>query len=182
MRVVIASVSHTGTNFCKRLFRDLGWEDCGFNQEPAEANAFNVGHIRNDDIFPLGLRLVEKHKVPLICPFRHPYRVEESWLKQGRGSKEDLISAFRLMFSKCIPLNPYIMPVDSDKREECLDVMSKGLGLPLKTKWEVVNSKAGTFEKGLKDFDPSPEIVDFTKEINQFLEKYYGKTRKRKRG
>ena len=182
MRVVIASVSHTGTNFCKRLFRDMGWEDCGFNQEPSQDNAFNVGHIRDDDIFWLGLRLAADHKIPLICPFRHPYRVEESWLKQGRGSTRDLINAFRLMFSKCIPLNPYIMAVDSPVREECLEKMAKGLKLPLKSDWEVIKSKASTFDKDLSEFNPSPEIVAFTKEINQFLGQYYGKARKKKRG
>lgn len=181
MRVVIASIPHTGTNFAKRLFRDKGWEDCPFNQEPSTPDAFNVGHIRDDDLFPMGLRLAE-HGIPLICPFRHPYRVEESWRRQKRGSSKELVRCFQLLINKCLPHNPYILPVDSPIRERWLDEMAKGLGIPLKTDWEVINTKAGTFDMSLDEFKPSDEIIAFTKEINQFLGTYYGETRPNKRG
>jgi len=180
MRVVIASVSHTGTNFCKRLFIDKGWEDCAFNQEPSQGNAYLVGHIRHDDQIERALSLAQKY--PLICPFRHPYRVEESWLRQGRGTSRDLVKCFELMFDKFLPLKPYIMPVDSPTREKWLDAMAKGLKLDLKTDWEVMNSKANTYAMELSEFTPSDEIIRFTKEINQFLGQYYGKARKKKRG
>ena len=167
MKIIIMSVSHTGTNFCKRLFRDKGWQDCALNQEPDQENAFFVGHIRNDDQIQRALSLSEKY--PLICPLRHPYRVEASWLKQGRGTSKEMVQSYRLMMEKFIPLNPYIMAVDSPKREECLKVMAEGLDLPLKTDWSVQNSKVGTYAMELTDFDPSPEVQSFTKEINQFL-------------
>jgi len=129
----------------------------------------------------MGLDRVVKRDLPLICPFRHPYRVEESWLRQGRGTSDDLAACFRLMFEKCIPLGPYIMPVDSPMREECLKELEEGLGLTLKTEWQIQNSKAGTHDMDLSEFTPSPVIIEFTKEIHQFLGKYYGnQTRARK--
>jgi hypothetical protein len=171
------SVSHSGTNFCKRLFRDLGWQDCALNEEPVQDNAFYVGHIRNDDQIERALSLSEKY--PLIIPIRHPYRVEESWLRQGRGSSADMLSSYRILVERFLPLNPYILAVDSPKRKEQLTRIAKGLDLPLTTDWEVINAKANTYGMDLKEFNPSSQVQSFTKEIHQFLGKYYGRQRKK---
>lgn len=174
------SVSHTGTNFTKRLFIERGFEDLALNQSPTRKNAYYCGHIRPDDLQPLALKLAGR--MPLICPFRHPYRTEASWLKQGRGTSKDLVAAYRILFEKYIPLKPYILAVDSPNREKQLSELSKGIGLDLKTDWEVINTKANTYATDLKDFNPSDEVIAFTKEINQFLGTYYGETRPNKRG
>ena len=172
MKIVILSVPHTGTNFTKRLFRDLGWEDVALNAEPLDNdNAFYVGHIRHDDLLNRAKWLAVKY--PLICPFRHPFRCEESWRRRKKPRPiSEMIEGYKIMMDSFIPMDPYIMPVDSPLRKDCLKVMSKGLLVKLQTDWSVVGTM-GTHDLKLEDCIPSDPVIKLADEMQDFLQQYY---------
>ena len=169
MEIVILSVPHTGTNFCKRLFRDLGWEDVGLNERPRQKNAFYTGHVLKQGQIDAGLELSKSR--PLLVPFRHPFRVEESWRRHKRDM-DDLIPAFKALMDQIVPKNPYFMPVDSCVRELSLKHLSDGIGVPLKTTWEVIGS-TGTAEMEFEDFSPSEGIRHLADEMKPLLDRWY---------
>lgn len=84
-----------------------------------------------------------------------------------------MIECFRLYMEKFVPLNPYVIPVDSQFRDQALRAMASGLGLDLKTDWPVINGKQDTHDTALDDLNPSRAVLELTKEMAPFLSRYY---------
>lgn len=170
MNIVLISVPHTGTWFTIRLFTALRMAENNLVPARIEDNTVYHGHMLKGTQIGAALRLAKD--MPLVCPLRHPYRCEESWKRRQKDVSE-MVECFRLYMEKFVPLNPYIMPVDSPRREQCLRAMAAGLGLPLQTDWPVVNGKADTHELDLPELSPSPSVVSLVEEMRPFLSRFY---------
>lgn len=170
MNIVLCSVPHTGTWFTIRLFTALRMAENGLTPAVVEDNTVYHGHMLKGTQVHAALRLARD--MPLVCPLRHPYRCEESW-KRRKKDVSEMIECFRFYMDKFVPMTPYIMPVDSPRREQALRAMAAGLGLPLQTDWPVVNGKQNTHDVDLSELSPSPAVVSLVEEM-QFLRRFYG--------
>jgi len=81
MRIVTISVPHTGTWFTIRLFTALRMRETGLNASVLEDGVIYHGHMQKGT--QIGQALNLSKQMPLVCPLRHPYRVEESWRREG---------------------------------------------------------------------------------------------------
>lgn len=171
MNIVLISVPHTGTWFTIRLFTSLGLKENGLTPSTVEDNTVYHGHMLKGTQVGAALRFAKD--MPLVCPLRHPYRVEESW-RRRKKDVSDMIECFQLYMEKFVPLNPYVMPVDSPRREEYLRDMANGLGLSLQTDWPVINGKQDTHDVDLSELSPSPAVVGLVEDMRPFLSRYYG--------
>ena len=167
MHVVLLTIPYSGTNFTADLFVRRGFERCGFFDEPA-GDAVYVGHMVRNVQIDKALELAQDR--PLITTFRHPFRIEES---ARRLNNPAYLAALDNFFSQILPLNPFIVPVDSDSRDDYLQELEFSLGFGLETDWEPLGVKAGTNEMQLSDFRPSPEIIGLCLEQHQFLAQLY---------
>ena len=170
MNVCLISVPHTGTWFTIRLFK--GMLEDGLNPARIEDNTVYHGHMLKGGQVCAALRMAKD--MPLVCPLRHPYRCEESW-KRRKKDVSEMVECFRIYMDKFVPLNPYVMPVDSPRRDQCLRAMAAGLGMDLRADWgNVVNGKSGTHDLALSELSPSPAVVSLVKEMGPFLSRFYG--------
>lgn len=158
MNVVLISVPHTGTNFTISLFRQHGFRESNLTPTQLEPWTLYHGHMLKGT----QVSMARKHAVhmPLVCPLRHPYRVEESWRRQSKDI-EHMVECFETMVREFMPLSPYILPVDSPRRDEALRELSEGLELEMTTDWPIVRERVGTHS--MTEFTPSQpvrELVD----------------------
>lgn len=174
--VVLISVPYTGTNFTARLFTESGFERIGYLDKPGIDKTIYVGHMEKNEQINHALSLCETR--PLICPLRHPYRCEESHRRLNRPVA-GMVRAYRTLITRILPLKPYIMAVDSGRKQECFeslrDIYPK-LKPPIADEfgnWEVVGCKAGTHEMPWADFTPSDEVISLAEDIKPFLDQYY---------
>lgn len=168
--IVTISVPHTGTWFTIRLFTNLGMREDGLTPSRLHDNTIYHGHMIKGT--QVGFALQFARTMPLVCPLRHPYRVEESF-RRRRKDVSDMIEYFRTYMQKFFPLDPYIMPVDSPLREEALQRMRDGLGMDLRTDWPVINGKQSTHRIALQDCRPSLPVIKLAKEMEPLLSRYY---------
>jgi hypothetical protein len=173
VNVVLISVPHTGTWFTIRLLTAAGLRETHLNPAKIEDGHVYHGHMLKGTQTHAAMRLATQ--MPLVCPLRHPFRVEESWRRKGKDIGY-MIECFRIYQDKFLPLDPLVMPVDSPKKNHALSELSAGLGLDLATDWSVVNGKSGTDGLDLTEFDPSPGVVDLVSEMHPFLARYYDDT------
>lgn len=171
MNIVLCSVPHTGTWFTIRLFTSFGMQENGLNPAVVEDNTVYHGHMLKGGQVGAAVRFADSG-MPLVCPLRHPYRCEESWKRRQKDVSE-MIECFRLYMEKFVPLNPYVMPIDSPVRDQALRAMAAGLGLPLKTDWPVVNGKQDTHDVALSELSPSPAVVGLVEDMRPFLSRFY---------
>lgn len=160
MNVVLSSIPHTGTWFTVRLFTERGFNEKGLF-EKAEGDTIFLGHMMKEGQIGRAVQLSDY--MPLVIPMRHPFRVEESWKRRGLDVSE-LVSCFQTLIERFLPLEPYILPIDSPKREEALQALSEGVGIDLKTDWEVVHGIVGTHDLDLADCEPSEAISAIVQE------------------
>lgn len=170
--VLILSVPHTGTTFTEKLFKDIGYHDAPLNQH-SDGRSIHRGHIHGDSQLIMGLALRRDRKLPLIVPLRHPFLTEESWKRRGKENI-NMIHGFRNLMDRLYPLDPYWMPVDSEKRAQCLEIINEGLDLELCTQWHPERSIGATFDMTWRDCEPSPEVMDLAESMKPLLEKFYG--------
>lgn len=168
--VVLCTIPYTGTSFTAKMFQGQGYVQTGLNDN-SQGRAIMTGHMLKETQIGMALDLAKKH--PLICTLRHPYRVEEAFRKRNADVAQ-VSRAFRTLTDRFLPLNPYIMAVDSPVREKCLEEMREGLGLNLNTDWSVVGSRSQTHDKDLSEFEPSDDIKTLVRKIWPFLSEYYG--------
>lgn len=102
--------------------------------------------------------------MPLVIPFRHPYRVEHSWNLRAR-SHDEMLQCYRTLITRFLPLNPYWVPVDSDRRGEVLEKLSASLGVTLTTDGSVVNGVRGTHTMKMSEFQPSAKVMELAEEL-----------------
>lgn len=167
---VSISIPHTGTYFTIRLFTDAGFTDGSlFHPARSDSHLYH-GHMLKEAQIARALDLASE--VPLVIPFRHPYRVEHSWNLRARPLPE-MFDCYRTFIERFLPLNPYLMPVDSPRREEVLDGLAESLGARFATDWSVVNGVKGTHVMKLEDYRPSKRVIDLVDEISPWMERMY---------
>ena len=93
-----------------------------------------VGHIDNQERTDRAIELMQEH--PAIIPLREEKDVVESWSKRNRPLS-DLTHAYKNL-ERLLEHQPYILPLQSYKRQQALDLINQELGLNLETDWEVV--------------------------------------------
>lgn len=167
--LVLISIPHTGTSFTAGLFQDCGFRVAGLFERPGGKTLYH-GHMVKAGQTERALELASR--MPLVVPLRHPYLVEEAWKRRGKSIGE-LIDCYRTLAERFMLLEPYIMPVDSDRREEALRVMNDGLDLRLETDWRVVNGKHQTHALRREHLSPSYPIKRLVEEIQPFLDRWY---------
>lgn len=169
-QICLISVPHTGTIFCVYLFVGRGYDNLGLNHPPVSRKCVYHGHMLKPTQVGFALEWVRKG-LPLVMPLRHPYRVEEAWRRRGKDVGE-MIRGFRTMMDRFVPLDPYVMPVDSEARYGCLEAMRAGLGVDFQTDWTPRHVFLHTH--GLTQFSPSREVEGLVGEMGPFLARFYG--------
>ncbi len=167
MKVCIASIPHTGTWFVRSLFIDQGFEHVGEKDKPRERTVY-VKHIIDQP--KVDLCFDKAKRMPLVCPLRHPFLVEESWGRRQRPIDELVWCFHRLIEMTHLA---YIVPVDSETREDCLRVLSDGVGIPLTTDWGAVNGRESTHSIHWTDCSPSEPIKKIASTYAGFLSRFY---------
>jgi len=109
---------------------------------------------------------------PMVIPLRHPKVVAESWKARGQEEKR-MCADFRTLVEKLNPLNPYYLPIDSDRRQEFLDKINDGLGLNLETDWKPIGEQKGNSHLRHDAVDCSPVVAKLCEEIKPFLDRFY---------
>lgn len=174
MELIEISVPYTGTNFLAKLFTDCGFQRVGM-QEQVHGNPdiLRVAHcIKPTQIDP-ALTHVRQGK-PLVIPCRHPFLVEESYLRKGEGGYQPiLVDAFETLITEFAPLTDLILCVDSLKREDQLEHIKSSLDLQLKTDWGVIGSQSTTYGLNLSDLNPSKAVLDLLNRHKSFFSRFY---------
>lgn len=168
--VVSISIPHTGTYFTIKLFTDAGFTDGSlFHPARSDAHVYH-GHMLKESQIDRAVDLALD--MPLVIPFRHPYRVEHSWNVRARPLDE-MLQCYRTLVERFMPLNPYWVPVDSDRRAEVLHRVSGGLGVSLVTDGSVVNGMKGTHTMKLSEFRPSAPVIELVDELRPLMDELY---------
>jgi hypothetical protein len=99
----------------------------------------------------------------IICPMRHPISVIKSWWVL-RGQVHDLWDCYDslLGFEKQVD---FWLPVDSPRRDECLQKISAAMGRRFKTDWGKVGAsgQVGFLEEG--DREKAAPYIDLYKRV-----------------
>jgi hypothetical protein len=168
--VVSVSIPHTGTYFTVKLFTDAGFTDGSLFHQARSGSHLYHGHLLKPAQIERAAELALE--MPLVIPFRHPYRVANSWQLRARPLSE-MFECYRTLLERFLPLNPYFMPVDSDRREEALQRLSEGVGVRLTTDWSVVNGMKGTHKMKLEEIVPTRQVVELTRGLEPLMESLY---------
>jgi hypothetical protein len=164
---VTISIPHTGTYFTIKLFTDAGYQDRGMcDRRLSSIPLIYHGHVDREEQVERALELART--LPLVIPFRHPYRVEHSWDK-SRWSLDALLQCYRTFVEKFLPLKPHLMPVDSPRRAELLAQISASLGVELKTDGSVINSLHKTHGMQMSEFSPSKRVIELAKSLEPIM-------------
>src|SRR5687768_3272750 len=100
--VVLISIPHTGTYFTIKLFTDAGFtEGSLFHPARSDSHIYH-GHILKEAQIARAEEMALE--MPLVIPFRHPYRVEYSWHARARQYQE-LLGCYRTLIDRFLPLN-----------------------------------------------------------------------------
>jgi hypothetical protein len=169
--VVSISIPHTGTYFTIKLFTDAGFTDGSlFHQARSDSHVYHGHMIKETQIARAEELALE---MPLVIPFRHPYRVAHSWNMRGKPLDE-MFRCYEAFVERFLPLKPYLMPVDSDRREEALQRISDGVGVRLTTDWSVVNGMKSTHKLKLEDIPPpSKKLVELVSRLEPVMADLY---------
>lgn len=168
--VVLISIPHTGTYFTIRLFTDAGLLEKGLFEPRRGAETIYHGHMLKDGQIERALELARV--MPLVIPFRHPFRVEHSWNLRARPLDE-MFQCYRTFIDRFLPLKPYLMPVDSPRRAEVLARMSASLEVELVTDGSVVNGVRGTHKMKMSEFTPCKKVIEFAQELEPVMAELY---------
>ncbi|MCP4317736.1 MAG: hypothetical protein GY789_17385 [Hyphomicrobiales bacterium] len=171
MRVVLISVTHTGTNLLEDILKNGGFSRFPLEGGPrdVEGDAYYVGHVLHMNHSRQAEAL--GREIPVICPLRHPYRVEESWKRRGKNIGE-MVDAFRDLVGRSSGAN--FLPVDIPGRNYWLERLAGVLGRDLATDWPVKRSVCGTHSLELGECTPSLPVVALARELSEFLRGFYG--------
>ncbi len=133
----VYSVQHTGTNFIHKVLMDAGWN--------CRVTHWTSANVEIDGI--------------VISPMRDPWKTYITWVSRQR--KEDFLGQWKL-YNKAFVRNPnlYIVPIDTEDREEHLSRLSKKLKCELNTDWKPVESR-------------NRVPVERTEAVNKILDEVY---------
>ena len=113
--------------------------------------------------------------LPIVCPLRHPYWVEETWKRHGKDIGQ-LVECFYTLIDRLVRYgDAHIFVIDSDDREAKIRGLSEFIGEDFETDWQVVASKQNTHSLRLEDLSPSDEIMRLAED--EFFQKFYGRSR-----
>jgi hypothetical protein len=130
--LLLASVYHTGTRFCRgSLFSDFNF---GSQVIGSDAEATNI-HIEPVHIKPLQYWLNAADHV--VVPLRHPLLVAESWKARGMELAA-LDEQWRTLADVVVPHDPIYLPIDHPDRDLYLKELNQRMGLDLETDWQPV--------------------------------------------
>jgi hypothetical protein len=160
--VVSISVPHTGTYFTLKLFTDAGFTDGSLFHQPRSDSHVYHGHMLKEAQIARALDLA--CDMPLVIPFRHPFRVEHSWNLRSRPISE-MLQCYRTLIDRFLPLNPYFVPIDSERRAEVLERLSASLEVRLSTDGAVINGVKGTHKMKMGEFQPSMPVMELVDEL-----------------
>ena len=169
--LVLLSVPHTGTNVLRRIFTDHGYEMRFVNDAPETEQNYYFAHTTNLADVQRGLQLAKR--MPIVCPMRHPFRVEESWRRRQKDLSHGFWDAWHHLRTMVIPAGCFVMPVDVPDRDEHLGRLGDLLGVRLTTDWPLCRSRAGTHDLPLSETNPSPEVRNMASELGWLLDRYY---------
>lgn len=122
MKIILATIPHTGTWFFEKLLKDHGF-------------AVETMHVTRNSM--PRVKIMVDQGMPVVTTVRSLDKVRESWAVRNRPLDqwcEHLECWFELMAYK-----PHIVSVDCQK-EERLEALGDALGVQFKTKWEPVNA------------------------------------------
>ena len=156
--------------FVVNLLTPLGYRQTGLKDPQTREKAVRNGHIVTDSQFRLVVEYM-KGGDPAIVPLRHPYLVAESWKRRGKPL-EDMKTAYRRL-PILGALGAYFLPMDVDGRDSYLEAIKTGLGLPVSTKWPVINSYHATSGLRHTDITPDRDMLAFYSEMGEFLKQFY---------
>lgn len=168
--VVSISIPHTGTYFTIKLFTDAGFSEGSLFHPARGASHIYHGHMLKAAQIERATELA--CEMPLVIPFRHPYRVEHSWNLRTRPIDE-MLRCYRTLIERFMPLKPYWVPIDSERRGEILQRMSESLGVTLSTDGSVINGVKGTHKMKMSEFVPSREVIALTEELAPLMAEFY---------
>lgn len=172
--IVVSSIRHTGTWFTIGLFRNAGWKETGLNTARHEDNTVYHGHMEKETQIKPALELAKHY--PIVIPLRHPFRVEESWRRReqhGFCTTGKMIECLNILLDRFMPLDPLMLPVDSDCREQCLANIETITGVSLETDWQPVNSKKQSHSLRWDELRPSKAIERWCLNNHTFMKMYY---------
>lgn len=166
----LSSIPHTGTHFTLDLFRRYDFIDAGLNDAPHSGHGtIYHGHMLKETQIGQALSLAED--MPLICPLRHPYWVEETWRRRSRNMGE-LVEGFHTLVNQFDPAG-FVFAIDADDKQAQLRRLSAYVGFELESEFPVVHSLSGTTGLTRDQLDPSREIQQLVQDIEPFLSRYY---------
>lgn|GEM_PF-3504961 len=154
-QITLCTVPHSGTTFTQKLF---------------EANDFDVVQNHCDEWQYVRKALMAPY--PLVTTLRHPFLVEESWYQRGKEIAP-MIKAFDLWLEHIYSKDPYILSVDSPRRQEGLEAIAKAFEFPAVTDWKPERVVAHTFDLTLEDLNPSREVVELAERMSGVLGEWY---------
>jgi hypothetical protein len=153
--VVIASVPHSGSHFAV--------ETVGLplrSRAPGGVAYANLWHVYSGE----SLKYIKENAEGgmVVVPLRHPLAVAQSWANRGKPIAEHpvhepMIRLWRNLIEHVVPLKPYYLPVDIEKRETYLKRLGKALGREIKTTWHRVSHHP--VERAAQLFDDDIEAV-----------------------
>lgn len=157
--ICLISVPHNGTMFVREIFLTNGWTDTTLNGRVNGPTLFQ-GHCEKLTQTLAAIEL--SHRMPVIMPLRHPYRVEESWRRRGEDTNR-MLYAYAHMLDYLGPCVTVWLPIDADNqvRQRAREQLNDAAGKRLSIVWDrPVNSVHDTHSVDVTTLDPSDEIIE----------------------
>ena len=155
----LISVPHNGTNFVREIFVSQGWNDITLVGRKTGPTMYQ-GHCEKLTQTLAAIEL--SHRMPVIMPLRHPYRVEESWRRRNEDT-DRMLSAYAHMLDYLRPCVTVWVPIDGDNqvRQFARQRLNEAAGKTLSIVWDrPVNSLHGTHALDISTLDPSERMRD----------------------
>ena len=168
-QLVLISVPYTGTNFTLDLFGRIGYAAVPLNK-PAAGKVIYQGHMTSHNQVRFACEMAASR--PLVIPLRHPFRACESARRRGT-SVDAILAAYRTLWDVFMPMRPYLLPVDSVRRDSYLGGFRQRWPA-LVTDWGVVRSLSGTFDMSLDGYTPTEPEAELVAELADLLDPIYG--------
>ncbi len=165
--IAFPTIRHTGSHFVVGLFgfdinQAMSWKHPGSGE-------YYFDHIHASLKQPM-LRVLEGKDI--VIPLRHPKVTAKSWNDRGKDEQE-MIDAWDCLVNDIDPLGPYYLPLDSEKRDACLQQINEGLGLRLHTLWQPAGVKQNNQRLRHSDVSASPGVTALCNRIKPFLDRFY---------
>lgn len=141
----VVSVQHTGTRFAMRLLQCPGDHIQHFHKGQA------TGKL-------------------LVTPMRHPRRILESWVNRNNMRLPDMLTHFQELDALTYFREVFVLPLDTEDRDEVLQELRNRTGGTYKTSWTPV----GHFDQKLGKMNGDAlNVYDRLIDENPWFSLYY---------